>query len=73
MQTQLMTWEVDKRYSEFHNLHQTLSKKRIVKNTGGIGSAGSGMIGGTGSASNTPNQLPKFPPKKLKSLKDQVI
>ena len=24
MQTQLMTWDVDKRYSEFHNLHQVL-------------------------------------------------
>ena len=53
MQTQLMTWDVDKRYSEFLNLHQTLQKKRTAKNPAA--------------------QLPKFPPKKLKSLKDQVI
>jgi hypothetical protein len=32
MQTQLMTWDVDKRYSEFLNLHQTLQKKRTAKN-----------------------------------------
>ena len=24
MQTQLITWDVEKRYSEFHNLHQVL-------------------------------------------------
>lgn len=42
-----MCWDVEKRYSEFYNLHQLLSKKK--------------------------KHLPKFPPKKLKNMKEEVI
>eukprot|EP00347_Sterkiella_histriomuscorum_P010590 403375693 len=47
METQMKTWSVDRRYSEFRDLHIQLSK--------------------------TKKYLPKFPPKKLNKLKDQVI
>lgn len=40
----LGSWELEKRYSEFYNLHQALAKRR--------------------------KHLPKFPPKKLKNMKD---
>jgi hypothetical protein len=50
MQTSMFglgSWDLEKRYSEFYNLHQTLAKRK--------------------------KYLPKFPPKKLKNMKDQVI
>ena len=54
MQTQLITWDVERRFSEFHNLHQAISgRKKNIK-------------GGA-------REFPKFPPKKLKSMNDQVI
>lgn len=59
MQTQLITWDVEKRYSEFHALHQTLQKKKIT------------VSRPTGSVAHV--QLPKFPPKKIKNMNSEVI
>ena len=43
----MMIWDVEKRFSEFYNMHQAIAKRR--------------------------KNLPKFPPKKLKRMKDHVI
>ena len=59
IQTHLITWDVEKRYSEFHTLHQALSKKK-------------GLIIRPAPGSQTAS-LPKFPPKKIKNMNSAVI